>query len=206
MDLAECMNKFLTEPDDIHEIQIEEPSQIAGYSVEERIQDPNVRDLDSIVRAATFWGNSYISMKMDMDPSLPDAVTIEDSRYVFPFPVVLETIKHMMRVGQRKHFNASVDKTITNWFRKLFISLNKLFGIDAILGLDRATSIDGGFSVREFCFRCFVTIRNISKGDVTPDGVSVPIDPDMLIWYMAPVKAWMMTIILEDVVQLKVLY
>ena len=190
----EDLREFHEGPAGVNEIVIDEPG---GSDPGERIRDPDVDDLESFVNLPLFWGDSFIDMSLNK----PGSVNVEDETYVFRFKDVLDVTKHMMCVAQRKHFDANVDKTLTNWFRKLFISMNTLFGVDSLVSVDE--TIDGGISVREFCFRCFCTIRNVYEGDIERGGESVPSDPKLLIWYMAPVKAWL-SLIVENVVRIEV--
>ncbi len=201
MSLAEFISKFREDPEGINEIMVDEPSGITGS--EEMVRDPNVMDLESFTHMAVFWGDSYFERKISLGMSDPESINPTNTKFVFPLREVLEATKNMMLVGQRKHFVASHDLTITNWFRKLFKSMHKLFGIDAILSFEHG--IDGGLSVREFCFRCFLTIQNLSRGYVERDGDLIPSDPDLLIWYMAPVIAWK-ALILEKVIRIEVYY
>ncbi len=198
MESDDPMKSFLEEPKDVNEIRIDEPTSLVS---KDWVRDPDVHDMKSFVERSSYWGDSFTEMKMEIDPSLPDSVNPADAKFVFRFKELLKTVKIMMHIGQRKHFVVAVDKTLTNWFRKLFVSMHKLFGVDALLSLGR--DFDGEFSVREFCFRCFITIRNLSQGDIERDGDLLPADPERMIWYMAPVKAWM-ALVLEGVVELDV--
>ena len=187
MDCAALLRKFNEVPDgEVREIVIDDPSSGTAKSV----QDPDVMDLEAFIRLPVCWGDSFVSK----NPA--------DSEFALPFKDLLESIKNMMSVAQRKHFSASVDITVTNWFRKMFKSMNNLFGKDALLSRDISRSIGGGIpfpSVREFCYECFTTIRNISEGTIEPATGLVPSEPEMLIWYMAPVKAWFALLVNHDV-------
>ena len=190
--IMEFLKEFQEEPEGVNEIAVHEPSAIGDSDPYERVRDPDFNDLESFVNMPVYLGDSYLMEKMPI---------VRDETFAFRFPDLLSTIKQMMNVAQRKHFNASVDKTLTNWFRKLFIAMNTLFGSDALISRD--SIIGDGISVREFCFRCFYTILHVQQGGVERSGESIPSEPELLIWYMAPVKAWL-SLIIEKVVHFEV--
>ncbi len=119
METAVIMKVLQEEPEcSINEIAIEELSTKCGADAEDLVRDPDVLDLQAFVSIPVCWGDSYLENKMKTSESVtqPDSVSPVDPKYAFSFESLLSATKHMMRVAQCKHFDASIGKTHTNWF------------------------------------------------------------------------------------------